>query len=229
MNATQDDPISGEEALSPERMLALLDDQRKSVEGQMASFVPGLVTAWGVAWLLGFGALWLIDGLKPAFSLPLPWAIGIFVVLLGAAIAISTVLGIRSGRGIRGNSAAAFTGMVYGMTWMLGSLAIFGFAQGLIFNGMDRDLANLFYPIAFVLFAGIMYVISGAIWHAVPMIVLGVWTVIVAIAALFFGYPTHYLVLAIGGGVAYLLLGILSFVHLARLRNRVTRTAAGRG
>ena len=218
MNATPEDA-----ALSPEQMLALLTDQRRSVEGQMGGFVPALVTAWGIAWLFGFGALWLIDGLKPAFSLPLPIAVTIFVVLLAAGIAISVVLSIRSGRGSRGTSNQTFAGIVYGITWSLGSLAIFGFAQGLAANGMSRDLANIFYPVAFVLFAGIMYVIAGAIWRTVPMVVLGVWTVLVGVAAPFFGYPNHYLVLAIGGGAAYLVLGVLSFVQLSRVRQRVTR------
>ncbi|HWM16134.1 MAG TPA: hypothetical protein VNP97_06045 [Microbacterium sp.] len=215
--------------LDPAAALALLDDQRRSIVGQIASFVPAVVLAWGFAWLLGFIGLWLIDGLKPAFSLPLPIAIGVFVVLLAAATAVSVVLPIRSGRGIRGSSSGAFTGAVYGMTWMLGSLAIVGFAQGLEFNGMDPSLANIFYPVAFALFAGIMYVLAGGIWHAPPMIVLGVWTVIVGVAAPFFGYPTHYLVLAIGGGLGFLVLGIASFVHLSRLRRRVANRAAHRG
>lgn len=208
-----------DEVLSPEEMLALARNQQRSMESQVASFVPALVTMWGIVWLLGFGALWLIDGLKPSFSLPLPVAVSIFVGLLAIAIAASVVLGTRSGRGIRGNTASAFSGAVYGSTWTVGSLAIIVFAQGLLVNGMDKELANIFYPVAFVLFAGIMYIVGAAIWQAVPMLILGVWTVVVAVVAPFFGYPTHYLVLAIGGGVGFLILGLVSFVHLSRLRH----------
>lgn len=211
-----------DEVLSPAEMLALASNQQRSMEGQVASFVPALVTMWGVVWLVGFGALWLIDGLRPSFALPLPAAVTVFVVLLVVAIVVSAVLGSRSGRGIRGNTASAFSGIVYGSTWTVGSLAIFVFAQGLAVNGMSSELANIFYPIAFVLFAGIMYIVGAAIWQAVPMLILGVWTVVVAVTAPFFGYPTHYLVLAIGGGVGFLILGVVSFVHLRRLR-RSTR------
>lgn len=210
-------------------MLALVDDQRRSVEGQLASFVPVIVTTWGIAWLVGFGCLWLINGLAPAFALPAPVAIGVFIALLAVAIVVSAVLGIRSGRGLRGSSGEAFTGIVYGCTWSLGGLAILGFGQALRVNGMTPELAGIFYPIAFVIFAGIMYILSAALWHAVPMLVLGVWTLVVAVAAPFFGAPTHYLVLALGGGIGFLVLGITSFVHLARLRARVTRGAARRG
>ncbi len=226
MTTSHDSTGPDDEApLDPAAMLALAEDQRRSVEGQLASFVPVIVTAWGVAWLVGFGCLWLIDGLAPAFALPLPVAVGIFVALLAGAIVLSAVLGIRSGRGMRGNTGEAFTGIVYGCTWTVGSLAIVGFAQGLIFNGMSPELANVFYPIAFVMFAGIMYILSAALWRAVPMLFLGVWTLIVAVVAPFFGTPTHYLVLALGGGIGFLALGIASFVYLARLRARVTRGA----
>lgn len=217
-------PDTGDDALSPAQMLALLNNQRRSVERQMASFVPALVTMWGFIWLFGFGALWMIDGLQPSFALPLPVAVVIFAGLIAFGAVASTVLAIRSGRGVRGDSKGAFVGIIYGLTWTLGSLAIFGFAQGLVANGMDRALANIFYPVAFVLFAGIMYVVAGAIWHEISMVVLGVWTVLVGVAAPFFGYPTHYLVLAVGGGAAYLLLGILAFVQLSRVRRRVTGT-----
>lgn len=226
---SQSPESAGDEALDPAAALALLDDQRRSVEGQLAAFVPVIVTAWGIAWLVGFTSLWLIDGLAPAFSLPIPIAVTVFVVLLGAAIAVSAVLGIRSGRGLRGNPREAFAGIVYGCTWTVGSLAILGFGTGLAYNGMSRELANIFYPIAFVLFAGIMYIVGAAVWRAVPMLILGLWTLVVAVAAPFFGAPTHYLVLALGGGLGFLALGVASFVYLRRLRARVTRRAAGRG
>lgn len=226
---TQPPVPDGDDALDPAEMLALVEDQKRSVRGQLAGFVPVIVTAWGLTWLFGFGCLWLIDGLAPAFSLPPPVAIAIFVVLLVGAVALSAVLGMRSGRGMRGSSAEAFTGIVYGCTWTVGSLAIVGFAQGLIYNGMSPELANVFYPIAFVIFAGIMYILSAALWHAVPMLILGVWMLVVAVVAPFFGTPTHYLVLALGGGLGFLVLGIASFVHLSRLRSRVTNRVAGRG
>lgn len=217
-----------DQPLDPEQMLALLEDQRRSVEGQVASFVPMILLTWGIAWLFGFAALWLIDGLKPAFSIPLTLAVTIFVVLLAIAIAVSAILGFRSGRGMRGNTGDAFQGIVYGLTWAIGAIAILVFGQGLYVNGMSRDLANIYYPVAFVIFAGIMYVISGAMWRAIPALILGLWTILVGLAAPFFGYPTHYLVLSIAGGVGLLVLAIASFIHLARLRRAVATAGEAR-
>jgi hypothetical protein len=210
-------------------MLALVDDQRRSVERQMAAFVPFIVTAWGLAWLIGFGALWLMQGLAPAFWLPPSVAYSIFGVCIVAAIALSAVLGARSGRGLRGNRGDAFTGIVYGCAWWVGSIAIVGLGQGLYANGMSAELAAIYYPVGFVAFAGVMYVLAAAIWRAVPMLVVGVWTVLVAVAAPFFGDPSHYLVLALGGGLAFLALGVASFVRLRVLRSRVRGVEARRG
>lgn len=221
--------LPDDEALPPEAMLALLENQRRSVEGQIAGFVPVIVLAWGITWLFGFGALWLIDGLRPAFALPLPLAVAVFVTLLVGSIALSAILGIRSGRGLRGNPGDAFQGAVYGVTWMIGSVAIYVFAAGLAANGMDRDLANIYFPVAFVLFTGIMYLLSAALWQAVPMLILGIWTIVVGLAAPFFGYPTHYLVLAVAGGIGFLVLAVASFVHLARLRRAPITRAPQRG
>lgn len=192
------------EALEAAQMLALLRTQQDQIERQMAAYVPAILAAWGVAWLVGFLALWLIDGAAPGFSVPLPVAVAIFVVLMLAALGVSAVLGIRSSRGIRSTPQAAFTGTVYGLTWPLGFLAISVFGAALTVNGMPRDLANIYYPIASTLFVGIMYVIAGAMWHTRAVVLMGVWIVVVALVAPFLGYPTHYLVLALAGGGVFL-------------------------
>src|SRR5690606_5021564 len=88
MTMTEDD-----EALSPEEMLALADDQKRSVQGQTASFVPALMLVWGVVWLLGFGSLWLVDGVESAFSFPM--ALAVCAGLLAIAIVVSAILSIR--------------------------------------------------------------------------------------------------------------------------------------
>lgn len=216
-----------DEPLAPEQMLALLNDQQRSVQGQMGGFVPIIMLTWGVAWLVGFGCLWLIDGLQPEFGIPLGLAIAVFCVLIAVAIGVSTFLGVRSSRGIRASSGSSFTGAVYGMTWWVGCLAIAGFGGALAVNGMDRELANIFYPTAYVLFSGVMFIVAGAIWRAVPSVVLGGWTVLIAVIAPYFGYPTHYLVLAIGGGIGFLGLGIASIIHLRSLRAKTSGTASG--
>jgi len=204
--------------LDPAAMYALLQNQQRSMESQINGFVPYITLAWGLTWLVGFGALWLIDGARPVFALPIGIAIGVFVGCIVITGGLSAWLGIRSGRGLRSNTAAAMTGAFYGVTWSVGATGIGVLGGALRAQGMTADLANFYYPSAYVMFAGIMYMISGAIWHAVPSFVAGIWLVVIAAAAPFVGYPNHYLFLALAGGLAFIGLAVGSFVKLRGLR-----------
>jgi hypothetical protein len=203
-------PVDESQPLEPAEMFALLTNQQRAVAVKMGGFVPAIMAGWGVAWLIGFTALWLIDGLKPAFSLPAGLAIGIFIGVLVIAIGVSIWLGVRSNRGVKSNNGAdAFAGTVYGVTWSVGSIALGAIGGALIDNGLSSELANLFYPSVFVFFVGIMYVMAGAIWKTVSSVVIGGWLVVIAAVAPFIGYPWHYLFFAIAGGVGLLLFAIL--------------------
>jgi fatty acid desaturase len=197
--------IDDDSPLDPAAMLALLEGQQQDVQRKLARYVPAILLAWGVAWVVGFSALWAIEGAKPVFALPLPIAVGVFIALMVIAVVVSAVAGTRSQRGIRNSPAARFTGTVYGITGSAGFFAIFVFAAALDVNGMDQHLMNIYYPSATGLFIGLMYIIAGAIWHAIPSIWMGAWIGIVALVAPFFGYPTNYLVFAIAGGGVFLI------------------------
>ncbi|MGO2683720.1 MAG: hypothetical protein ACTIKK_11455 [Agrococcus casei] len=212
--------VDDDEARTPEEMLALVRDQQRSIEGQKGAFVPLILLSWGIAWLVGFGALWLIDGLD-GFALPIAVAAPIFVVLLAGAGVVSTVLGIRSTRGVRGGREDAFAGVIYGQLWWVGALAIFILGQGLVAGGMRSDVLGLFYPAAYLFFAGVMYVVGGIIWHAVPMLVLGAWSLVVAVLGPFAGRPALFLVYALAGGGGFLVVAVWSWIWTRRARGRL--------
>jgi hypothetical protein len=92
---------------------------------------------------------------------------------------------------------------------------------------MSPALATIYFPSAFVLMTGVLFMVSGAIWHAIPALVAGVWLVLVAVVAPFFSYPNHYLFLSIAGGGAFLLLAIGAEIQLRRVR-RVAASGGGR-
>ncbi len=210
-----------ETAPAPSELLALVRDQQRSIEGQMGRFVPLILLSWGVAWLLGFGALWLVDGPGEAFALPLEVAAVIFAGALVAAGAVSVILGIRSSRGVRSGKDAAFVGIVYGQAWWIGSLAIFAIGRALVFNGMPEQLLGIFFPSAYAFFAGLMYVVGAALWRAVPMLVLGLWAIVVSVAAPFAGAPTHFLIFALAGGFGFLVGAAWTGWWSRRARRRV--------
>jgi hypothetical protein len=205
-----------DEPLDPAAAHAQLEDQQRDITRQMASIVPWIMLAWGVAWGVGFTLLWAIDGAEPAFSIPWPIAATIFIVLNIVAIIVSGILGARTGRGIRSAPDAAFTGAVYGVTWTVGFAAIFALGAALVANGMPQQLSNIYYPTASAVFVGIMYLLAGAIWHTWAMVALGGWFVLVGIVAPFLGYPTNYLVFAIAGGGMFLIWSVASFIWVRR-------------
>lgn len=205
--------------LSPEEMLALLEDQQRSVAGHMGAFVPVIMLAWGIAWLGGFLALLL-----------LPLAAGVWV-LVGLAVAagiVSGVLGARSSRGVRTAPDAAFAGIVYGQAWWISIVGIVVIGQALVHNGMPEDLLRVFLPTLLVFSTGLLLFLGGALWRAVPMVVLGGWLALVGVIAPFTGTSTQYLVHALAGGGAFLAVAAWTW-WWSRAARRRTPAAPSRG
>jgi hypothetical protein len=211
----------GESSLSPAAALAVLTDQQKTVSRRLGGQVWIITGIWGIAWLLGFLAIWLMDSGSLGLVLPtwLGWTI--FAALFAAAIVVSAVLGARSGRGIRSSSAKAFTGTVYGVTWAVAMVFTSVLGAALLAHGMSAQLADLFYPSVYTLVIGILYLAAAAIWRIVEMIVAGGIFVVLASVAPFFGHPANYLVFAVAGGAT-----LLTFAIILAVRGR---SAASRG
>jgi hypothetical protein len=224
---TAPDAPDEETPLDPAAAMALLTTQQRSVQYQQSSFVWVILLGWGIAWSVGFLALWLIDGARPGFALPLPVAVGVFIALTVTAIVLSMVLGIRSGKGVKASRANAFQGTVYGFTWTVSMVGIWLFGSGLTYNGMDPDLLSIFYPSAYVLMTGVLYFVSAALWGAKPMLFLGAWLVLIAVVAPFIGYPNHYLFFAIAGGGALLAMAIVAARYTASLRRSMSGSNSG--
>lgn len=204
-----------ESALMPEQMLKLVKEQQMEMERTQLAPIPWMLGVWGVAWLVGFLLLWsAAPASNSPVSIPGPVAGIGFGVLIGAAIAASTVLGIRIGRGVQGNSS--FAGAVYGISWGLCGTAFGTVGVALMNNGMSYELATLYYPSAFALMAGTLYVAGAALWHQKSMLVLGIILLVTGSVSPFFGAPTNNLVMALLGGGTMLFMAILAAVRLRR-------------
>ena len=216
MNANKiDDDAALDPPLDPAAMLALMQREQREMPRRMARQIPWILLAWGIAWFVGFGMLWLIDGARPMFSVPLVVSVAVFIGVQIGAVVVSAIIGARSGRGIKSSPAAAFTGTVYGVTASAAFFSMWVFAAGLQANGMDKDLQTIFFPTAMGIVIAILYSIAGAIWHAIPAIVMGAGILVVSLIAPFFGYPNHYLFLALAGGAVFFA-GAISVAIYAR-------------
>ncbi|MDQ1571934.1 MAG: hypothetical protein QOF79_2608 [Actinomycetota bacterium] len=216
----------GDERLDPAAALALLTKQQLSITTQRGSFVSVITAVWGVVWLIGFLVLWLVDAMRPEFSIPLPIAIGVFAALMVIGIGVSAVVGVRGSRGIKSGPNAAFTGTAYGLSWWLGIIGIPVLGGGLQSNGMSADLANIYYPAAYLFFVGVMFFAAGTIWRAIPAMVTGVWMVAIAIIGSYFGHPDNLLFYAITGGGGFLVLAVWDAARNRRIRRATSATAA---
>jgi hypothetical protein len=228
-DTTNTDAASADSPLSASAALKLLDNQQRRVANERGRFVFPITLGWTVAWLIGFLALWSIDGpvadhIGNGRGLPLPAALTIFLVLLVAAIVISIVQGVRGGRGFKG-SASAFTGTVYGISWSVAMIAIGVLGGALQANGMSTTVGNIYYPCVYTFAVGLLYLMAGAIWRSVSSVVAGGCVILVAVVAAWFGYPNHYLVLAIGGGGTFLVLAIHDVVAGRRVRAQIAGAA----
>ncbi|RZU66561.1 hypothetical protein EV379_2923 [Microterricola gilva] len=198
-------------------MLALITTQQRKVDQLMLRPIPWMLGIWGAAWLIGFLVLWSAypDG-NPAFTIPMAVAAPIFAVLIVGAIVASAIIGARLNRGVKGESN--FAGAVYGISWSLCGMAFAALGVGLISNGMSQELASIFFPSAFSLMCGTLYLAGAALWRQVSMLVLGIIMLVVGAIAPFFGAPTNNLVMAVFGGGALLLSALVFAVRLRQGR-----------
>lgn len=210
-------PLDDDAPPSADEALALIREQQSALERDQLSGIPWILAVWGVAWTVGFLALWSgYDGGNPWFRLPLGLAATIFGLLLLGSIIISAVIGMRLNRGVRGPSN--FSGAVYGIAWPVVSLGAYLIGVALAVNGMDSTLQSLYFPAIYALVAGVMYLMGAALWRSIDQLVLGAVIIVAGTIAPFFGAPTNNLVMAVLGGGSFLIAAAVMQLGLKRGR-----------
>lgn len=194
--------------LDPAAMLALSEQQQGRMGSLASRPVAIMLTTWAVAWGVGFFVLWSgYPESNSALSIPLPVAVAFFTALIAAAIVLSAIVGARISRGIRG--ASNFSGLIYGITWPIAGTAVWLLGVGLFHNGMPASLALIFFPAAYSLMVGLLYLAGAALWRAPVQLVLGLWILAVGLTAPFAGFPGNLLVMSLAGGGGFALGAIL--------------------
>lgn len=213
----------GDEVLDPAQMLALLERQQREYAFSYVRPVVWLYSIWGVAWLVGFILLWLgwsVDWM------PLPVAGAVFAVLIIGSIVTSAIVGTRIGRGIQG--ASNFSGVVYGSSWSALGIALAAVGMGLISQGMSQELASVYFPSAYALMAGIMYLFGAALWNERGQLEVGIALLVLGSIAAFVPAPHNNLVMALGG-VAFLIAALRVVAKMRRLRRADGRDSSRSG
>jgi hypothetical protein len=160
-------------------------------------------TAWGLAWLLGDGAMWLIVGGQHPYQGPSPAAYAA-VVLLATGAAMASVETNRSESGVGGLSALRRRLSL--VSAFLAYAGVFALEGALAHAGADRPVLGVFEAAAPILVTGVLYFARAAAIQDWSMTVLGLWLVIVGAASGFAGPEAVWGICALAVGPAFLLM-----------------------
>lgn len=190
--------------------LATIDEAQQRTVRSLRPSPLGMFAPWGVGYLVGFGGVWLAArGMLPDAVVP------VLLTVAGVVPVVSTGITLgRSNRGLAGTSRRI--GALYGWAWVLGFAALCAINLRLTALGVPDPTLSLIWSGSALLVVGLLYLAGGALWNHVPQYVLGVWTLVTAVATVYVGYPANFLVLALAGGGGFVVLGVWLHVRARR-------------
>jgi len=194
--------IGDEPHLSPEESLALIEAQRGKASRSLYVDPALILGAWGVAWLVGFGAIYLATQGSLGAVMP-PWAAGaIAAILFAAATLVSFGEQVRRGRGVQGPSRRIAA--MYGWSWLLAFTGLFALDLALEHHGLPADLAPLLWTGSSLVAVGLLYLAGGMLWDDRLQYGLGVWVLVTGAGSVAAGVPGNFEVLSLAGGGGFL-------------------------
>ncbi|MER6951102.1 hypothetical protein ABT294_44530 [Nonomuraea sp. NPDC000554] len=190
-----------EQAPSPEETLRLIEEQHAATVRRLKGDPLTQYLPWGVAWLLGFTALFLHygpDG-RPLAPITQMQAVGVLMlaqVVAGAVVAYGIT---KASALVRGQSTAR--GAMYGYAWFAGMALMILIAIRLS-PLLPPDESGLLWASVSLLVVGVLYMAGGAIWLDWPTFFVGTWVVAVDGLGVLLGPAWHALLVAVllGGG-----------------------------
>ena len=201
------------------RALTVVQDAERSARRSLSGNTALVYLLWGATWIIGYGTLW---GTQHGW---LPLEPPAALIVLGVALAVATFSTIaiffRSSRGLRGQSA--FQGGMYGTAWALG-FAVMGGLSAVIGRAVDDFwLRGLLINSIAILIVGLLYITGGTTFNDRAQSFLGIWLLIVTVAALVSG-PDYFLAVFLFLGAT----GLLAGAVVEYLRTRPGRKGPAR-
>ncbi|MCR2763360.1 hypothetical protein NQ152_07535 [Microbacterium sp. zg.B48] len=159
-----------EPAFDTSAALSAISDSEAITRRSTAPNPPILYLLWGTVYALGYLALHAALFRWAPVSLPL--ALTLFAGLTVAGAAVSTVLGIRAGKELRG--ASSRRGMLYGLAWATGMVSV-GFIVVALLR-LNLEPATLVWLASAVatLLVGVLFTAGGAVFLDLAMFLQGV-------------------------------------------------------
>ena len=192
--------------MSVQEAAAIVQDARASARRELVINAPVVYTAWGLVWLIGYGAMWLsVRGQHPYQG---PSGASMAAVFVLAAFAIAAVLAIvhRAAAGIDGQSVR-YRRIILA-TWAIGYLILLLVQAAISGSVSTRALAFVGFA-GPVLLAGLTYILAAILGRDRPALALGAWLVIVGASCAWQAPAAILATCALAGGGAFLLLAVI--------------------
>lgn len=216
MNRPDDSASADENALDAREMLALIDTETSTVRRAIEQQVTVYYYGWGVAWLVGYLVYWAgSPGSGSPIQLPFVPAVTVFGILIFAGVVLSTVVGIRSNRGIKGTSD--WVGTLYGLSWPILGTAIALVGVGLLRNGLSPELATIFFTSMYAIMVAALYLAGAMLWRSIDQLVIAIIFAFAAAVTPMLGYPANLLGMGLIAGPALLVGGVIASIRYRRL------------
>jgi hypothetical protein len=200
-------PIDDDTPLEdPAESLRLIHEEQANLARSLTPDPRLMYWPWGVAWLIGFGLIFLrfAPGGRVLVHMPSWLPSTVLIVLLVVAGIVTGIAGGRAGRHVAGPSSRQ--GLMYGLTWAVAFTGMsFVFAQ--FADELPDPRQSLLWGGGMVALTGALHMAGGAMWNDRNLFVLGAWTSVVNIVGLAFGVGWHPLIVAVLAGGGMLALG----------------------
>ena len=195
-----------DQGMSVREAAAVVQDARARARKELVISAPLVYTAWGLVWLLGYGAMWLsVRGQHP-YRGPSGVSIAAVFVLAGFAAAVVLVMATRAVAGIDGRSAR-YRRIILA-TWAAGYLILFLVQAGISSSVSTRALAFVGLAGPLVL-AGLVYILASVLGRDRPAFALGAWLVIAGASCAWLAPAAIVATCALAGGGAFLLIAVI--------------------
>jgi hypothetical protein len=196
-----------DEELDTRQAAELLQRSAEHAHQRLMVNQPLIYGAWGAAWLIGCGAMWLsVLGQHP-FRGAAGWAAAVLGAGIGLAIVATGIATGRASRGIGGVSARQ--GMMYGLSWAVGFAALFALIGAVAHFGASPAAMGVLGAAAPLVLVGLIYMVAAGIWLDRVMFCLGVWELLVAAIGAWTGPVGVLLMDAVAGGGGFLVASAL--------------------
>jgi hypothetical protein len=206
--------LPGGATLDPAQALAIVGAQRAKTRQVALVDARVIYGMWGLAWLIGYGGLWITSRSHPE-STPTAWAWIVFAVLLAAAMAVSIAHSVSRTSGTLGSYRTA--GTLWGSAW---GIAFGGgmWSTSILAERIDQPQVSTLYILVTYLMVGCLYMAGGAWMHDGSMFAIGARMVVMTVPVTNAAAPANDLIAALAGGGGILTGMVVEQIRLGRRR-----------